>query len=106
MPKTHKIDGQLARRVIEELQRRREPADQLLKEVGLKRADIADPEARVPYAAILGFVERAATVLGDASLGLRLGATYQAREGGLLGFVMLNSATLVQALTNLQRYFR
>jgi hypothetical protein len=28
------------------------------------------------------------------------------REGGLLGFVLLNSSTLADAIANLQRYFR
>jgi len=40
------------------------------------------------------------------SYGLRLGAAYGLREGGLLGFVLLNSPTLADAIANLQRYFR
>ena len=106
MTKVHKIDARLACQVVEELRRRHEPIDDLLKEVGLRRSDVADPETRIPYAATLGLIERAATVLGDASLGLRLGAARQARDRGLLGFVMLHSATLADALLHLQRYFR
>ena len=106
MTKVHKIDARFACYVVEELRRRGEPIDGLLKEVRLRRAELADPEMRIPYAATLGLIERAATVLGDASLGLRLGAAWQAREGGLLGFVMLHSATLADALAHLQRYFR
>jgi AraC-type DNA-binding domain-containing proteins len=102
----HKIEARLAHRVVEDLRRRGAHADDLLKEVGLRRTDVADPEARVPYAAVLRLVERAATALGDPSLGLRLGASYEARGSGLLGFVMLNSPTLIEALQNLQRYFQ
>jgi AraC-like DNA-binding protein len=105
MPTPHKIEARLACRVVEDLRRRGVRADDLLKEVGLRRADVADPEGRIPYAAVLGLIERAATLLGDPSLGLRLGASYEARDSGLLGFVVLNSPTLMDAFRNLQRYF-
>jgi hypothetical protein len=45
-------------------------------------------------------------LLDDPSLGLRLGASHDAHDSGLLGFVVLNSPTLMDALANLQRYFR
>src|SRR5215471_2382324 len=105
MPRTHKIDARLACLVIEEFCRRRVPFDNVLEEVGLRRVDVADPETRIPYASVLGLIERAATLLDDPSLGLRLGASHEARDNGLLGFVVLNSPTLMDALRNLQRYF-
>jgi hypothetical protein len=92
--------------IADDLRRRGVNADELLKEVGLRRVDLADPENRIPYAAVLGLAERAATVTGDASYGLRLGGARDQRDAGLLGFVLLNSATLFSALTNLQRYVR
>src|SRR5215472_19263361 len=101
---THKIDARLACLVVEEFRRRKEPFDTVLKEVGLRRVDIADPETRIPYASVLGFIERAATLLDDPSLELRLGASHDAHDSGLLGFVVLNSPTLMDALANLQRY--
>src|SRR4051812_699396 len=106
MPTAHKIDARLACRVVEDLTKRGVRADDLLKDVGLRRTDVADPEARVSYAAVLRLIERAATLLDDPSLGLRLGASHAARDSGLLGFVVLNSPTLMEALENLQRYFR
>lgn len=106
MPTPYKIDARLALRVVEDLQRQGVRTGDLLREVGLRRSDVADPEARVPYAAVLRLIERAAALVGDPALGLRLGASYRARESGLLGFVMLNSSTLMDALHNLQRYFR
>ena len=105
MPMPHKIEARLACRVVEDLRQQGVRADDLLKEVGLRRSDVADPEARVPYAAVLSLIERAATLLGDPSLGLQLGASHEARDSGLLGFVVLNSPTLMDALRNLQRYF-
>src|SRR5689334_15113869 len=57
----HKIEARLACRVVEDLRQRGVLADDLLKEVGLRRADVADPEARIPYAAFVGPRKRAAT---------------------------------------------
>jgi AraC-like DNA-binding protein len=105
MSKTHKIDARLATKVVDDLRKHGVNADGLVKEVGLRRADVADPDARIPYAAVLGLIERAAATLGDASYGLRLGAAHEARDNGLLGFVVLNSPTLMNAISNLQRYF-
>ena len=105
MATPHKIEARLACRVVEDLKRQGVRADELLTEVGLRRIDVADPDARISYAAVLGLIERAAAVLDDPSLGLRLGAAYDARGSGLLGFVLLNSPTLKDAFGNLQRYF-
>jgi AraC-like DNA-binding protein len=106
MSKPHKIEARLATRVVADLRRHGVNADALLKEVGLRRADVSEPDNRIPYAAVIALIERAATTLGDASYGLRLGSAQNARDGGMLGFLMLNSPTLLDALTNAQRYFR
>ena len=106
MPKQHKIEARLATRVVRDLRQHGVNADSLLKEVGLRRADVTDEGNRISYAAVIGLIERAATTLDDASYGLRLGAVHDARDGGMLGFLMLNSPTLLNALRNAQRYFR
>jgi AraC-like DNA-binding protein len=106
MSRVHKVDARLACWVVDELRRHKVPTDDLLKEARLRRADVADPEARISYGAVLRLLERAAGALGDASLGLRLGATHEAGDHGMLGFIALNSSTLRDALSNIQRYFR
>jgi AraC-like DNA-binding protein len=103
--KVLKIDARPAGKVVDDLRRHGVATDELLKEVGLRRADVADPEARIPYAAYVGLIERAASLLGDASYGLRLGASQDARDSGMLGFIVLNSPTLMDAVANLHRYF-
>jgi AraC-like DNA-binding protein len=105
MTKSHKIEARLATKVVDDLRKRGVNADSLIRDVGLRRADVADPEARIPYAAVLALIEHAASTLGDASYGLRLGAEHEARDNGLLGFVVLNSPTLLDAIRNIQRYF-
>jgi AraC-like DNA-binding protein len=106
MSKSHRIDARLATKVVSDLRQHGVNADSLLKEVGLRRADVSDLDNRISYSAVIGLIERAATTLGDASYGLRLGAAQEAKDSGMLGFLMLNSPTLLDALSNAQRYFR
>ena len=42
----------------------------------------------------------------DPSYGLRLGASRDINERGLLGFLILNSPTLMDAVINLQRFHK
>jgi AraC-like DNA-binding protein len=106
MTRPLKIAARSATFIVNDLRRRGISVDALLKEVGLRKIDLADEENRIPYAAVLGLFERAATITGDASYGLRLGASRDQNDSGLIGFVLLNSATVFDALVNLQRYFR
>ena len=106
MANVPKIDARFARFVVEDLRRRRIPVDGLLKQVGLTRSDLASPEGRLPYAPVIHLIERAATLAGDPSYGLHLAASLDARDHGLLGFLAVNSPTLMDALINLQRYYK
>jgi hypothetical protein len=74
MAKVPKMDGRMARFVVDDLRRRHIPVDGLLKEVGLRKADLADPEARLPYASGVFLIEGAARLVGDPNYGLHLGA--------------------------------
>ena len=60
MAKGPMMDGRMARFVVDDLRRRRLPVDKLLEEVGLQKADLANPEGRVPYAPAIRLIERAA----------------------------------------------
>ena len=106
MAKVPKIDARMARFVVEDLRRRRIPVDGLLKQVGLTRTDLASPEGRLPYAPVIHLIERAATLAGDPSYGLHLAASLDPSDHGLLGFLAVNSPTLMDAMINLQRYYK
>jgi AraC-like DNA-binding protein len=106
MAKVPKMEARMARLIVDDLRRRRIPVDGLLKEFGLTQTDLASPEARLPYASGLGLIERAASLVGDPSYGLRLGASRDTRDLGLLGFLALNSPTLMDAITNMERYYK
>ena len=54
MAKVLTIDARMASFVIDDLRRRRLPVDGLLKQVGLRKTDLANPEARLPHASVLG----------------------------------------------------
>lgn len=47
-----KIAARAAKLVVDDLRRRRIPTDELLKDVGLRRADLIDPETRIASARI------------------------------------------------------
>ena len=105
MIRAPRVHARLASKIVDDLKRQNFPVDDLLKEAGIRRADLGDPDSRVSYAAVIRLMERAATLLGEPGFGLRLGASQDISDSGILGFVMLNSATLLDAVRNLQRYF-
>ena len=106
MANVPKIHARTAGYIVDDLRRRRLAVDKLLKEVGLGKADLSNPENRLPQTAAFHMMERAAGLTGDASYGLRLGASINPRDRGLLGFIALNSPTLIDAMTNIQRFYK
>ena len=83
MAKVLTTEARVANFVIDDLRRRRIPVDGLLKQVGLRRTDLANPEYRLPHVLVLRLIERAASLVGDASYGLRLGASGPSGVGRL-----------------------
>ena len=78
--------------------------DGLLGEVGLSRTDIASSDGWISYAAFMHLIERAALLLAEPAYGLKLGASHDVRDNGMLGFIAANSPTLGDALANVERY--
>ena len=106
MAKVATIDARFARFIVDDLRRRRIPVDGLLKRVGLRKTDLVSPGGRLPDTPVIHLIEGAASLVGDPSYGLHLAASLDARDHGLLGFLALNSPTLMDAVTNLQRYYK
>ena len=98
------FEARWATYIADDLRRAGHALDGPLKEVGLSRTDVASPDGRIPYAAYMGLIERAALLLGEPGYGLKLGISHGVRDSGLVGFIALNSATLGDALTNVERY--
>ena len=98
------IEARWATHIADDLRRAGHALDGPLKEVGLSRTDIASPDSRISYAAFMRLIERAALLLAEPAYGLKLGASHDVRDNGLLGFIAANSPTLGDALANVERY--
>ncbi len=98
------IEARWATYIADDLRRAGHALDGPLKEVGLSRTDVASPDEQIPYAAFMRLIEQAAMLLAEPGYGLKLGASHDVRDNGLLGFIAVNSATLRDALANVERY--
>ena len=78
----------------------------LLEKSGLTEDTIADPDARVPTRQMVRLWQTLIDELDDPLLGLNVGAGPCVSEFGLVGYAMLYSDTLLDALSRLARYQR
>jgi len=79
---------------------------QLLHTAGLSEDQLRDPDARIPLSAVERIWRATAARSPDPLLGLKLGATVQTRQLGLVGYTLVFSRTLGAALERLARYSR
>ena len=99
-----RVDAVWARRVVAELDVAGLPASELLSAVGLRREQLTEPDALIPFEAHVSLFENAARALREPCFGYRVGSTVELTEAGLLAYVTLNSQDLGGALRNLCRY--
>lgn len=83
---------------------RRDGARRLLKEVGLELESVEDPVLRIPYTDMMVLAERAARMTKDDAFGLHVGEHVEQKEYGLVGYSVMTSATLGEALRTVARY--
>lgn len=76
----------------------------LLKAVGLDREALHDPVLRIPYADMMMLSEFAARMTKDIAFGLHVGERVEQHSYGLVGYSVITSATLGEALRCLERY--
>ena len=67
MAKVPEIHARSARFIVDDLRRRRLAVDDLLKDVGLQKVDLSNPDNRLPQTPVFHLMERAASLTGDAS---------------------------------------
>ena len=104
MARVLKVDARWARLTVQLLKERRVPIDPVLKEVGLTRVQVSDPDERIPFHKHAALLEVAARLTGDRCFGIHLGVTVDPKQAGALGYVALSSMTLGDALSNFARY--
>ena len=78
----------------------------VLRGVDLDPTLLNNPDARLPLHTIAAIARAVFGGSSSSGLGLRAGAARTARDGGLIGYAMLHSATLRDALNRLARYGR
>jgi AraC-like DNA-binding protein len=98
------VDAVWARRVVAELDRARLPTSELLSAAGLRREQLSEPDARIPFHAHVTLFENTARALREPCFGFRLGSAVELTEAGLLAYITLNSRDLGEALRNTCRY--
>jgi AraC-like DNA-binding protein len=76
----------------------------ILKKAGISRLQIEDPDSKVPARDQIRFLALIAEAMEDDFLGFHLGLTTELRDIGLLFYVVVSSATLVDALRRAARY--
>lgn len=100
------VDARWACLAAERLKKERTPVDAILKTAGLTRRQVSDPDAQIPFHKHAALFTLAAEATGDDCFGLHLSTVVAPKQAGVLGYVLLNSATLGEVLVNLVRYHR
>lgn len=76
----------------------------LLVESGIDPAGLSDPENLIPFYRVGAFFMALLRETGDQGLGLAIGASVQARSYHVLGYAILSSSTISEAIDRLIRY--
>lgn len=97
-------DAVWVRQLAAELKLKGHPVKRLLAQAGLEARALNAEGARIPFDKYSAFFELAAEATGDDCLGLHFGSTRDVRDTGLIGYVGLSSATVVDVINNLSRY--
>ncbi len=106
MAEVRMADARWACLTVERLKEERTPIDPILKKAGLTRRQVSDPDAQIPYHKHAALLTLAAEATGDGCFGLHLSTSITPKQAGVLGYILLNSATLGDALMNFVRYCR
>lgn len=77
---------------------------ELYRAVRLDPSLLGDADNRIPYSQIVELYETAARLTGDDAFGLHLSERTSAKVFDLLGYVLLNSPTLGEAIGRIVRY--
>lgn len=104
MTAVRKVTAVWARQIADLLEARGHPAELILREVGLKRAEVKPPDARIAVTKHVALIEAAAEHLNDPCFGLHFGAGLDPLDAGAIGFLAANSPTLGDALKNFAKY--
>lgn len=80
------------------------PRAELIRQSGLEPYDLADQDARVPFARYVALMRAAKALTGDAALGLHYGEQVNIADVSIVGLIGLASETMLDAFLQLNRY--
>jgi len=80
--------------------------DQILRQLGLERSVLTNPEGFISASILVRFLEQAAQATADDCLGLHFGERYNPKNIGPLIYVALNSPTIGAGIENVERYLK
>jgi AraC-like DNA-binding protein len=78
----------------------------LARVAGVSLADLADQDARVPFARYVALMRAAKEITGDAALGLHYGEAVDISEVSIVGLLGQASETMGEAFVQLNRYVK
>lgn len=104
MHTSYTVPAKSVRNVINAVSQRIRPID-LCEMAGLDATHLNNPFARVLFSQLVSLYESAARLTQDQSFGLHVGERTDFRGFDALGYIVLNSPTLGDALDRVARYF-
>lgn len=104
MPRECTILVRSVRKITDAAASRGVGAEELYGAVNLDPALLGDPDNRIPFSQFTALYENAARLTGDDAFGLHVGETSTPELFDVLGYVIINSPTLGEALNRLVRY--
>jgi AraC-like DNA-binding protein len=90
--------------MVRELDSRTGKVDLLLAAHGIFRSQLTDPYSIVPIGGYLSAYEQAAEIVGDQSLGARIGTTMKPADIGPMGMLFAMAPTIRRAFERLSRF--
>jgi AraC-like DNA-binding protein len=78
----------------------------LMSRAGLRPADLEDPDSRLPFETYITLMRAAQDLCGDPALALHFGEAVDLAEMSIVGLIMNASATMGDALAQMQRFGR
>ncbi|HEY6188444.1 MAG TPA: AraC family transcriptional regulator [Pyrinomonadaceae bacterium] len=104
MPRVHTITVKAVGKVVDAARACGVAPEELYRAVNLDPALLDDADNRIPYAQLIALYEEAARLTGDEAFGLHLSEHTSEKVFDLLGYVLMSSPTLGEALHRIVRY--
>ena len=80
--------------------------EKLLVRAGVSRRELRDPDARIQARKNIRLWQAVLEANGDADVGIRIGRELRIKDAGLVGYTMMHSPNLGEALARLVRFGR